>query len=250
MSVKIERQGVAALVIMNRPEVRNALGPQQCEELAAAIKEAGSDPEVKGVVVTGEGAFSGGGDIKGMVERKDMPAEERRKIVYSRFQGVIRTILELPVPAVAAIDGVAVGFGLDIAMACDSRFVGPDGWARQGWAKLGLLPGTGGILLLRHRAPGKIWKLIEDGRTLTPADMVELGLAEATDGATARERAVERIQRYAHIPAAALRGYAMLDRKDIIASLDQHLNDVLEVQMPLLTSPEMVDRINVVKKVS
>lgn len=250
MSVIIEQQGPAALVIMNRPEVRNALGPEQCEELAAAIAEAGALPDVKGLVITGNGAFTGGGDLKGMVSRKDMPPEERRKIVYSRFQGVIRTILAAPVPTVAAIDGVAVGFGLDIAMACDSRFIGPDGWARQGWAKLGLLPGTGGALLLRHRAPGKIWKLIEDGVTLTPETMVGMGLAEATDGATAREKAVERIQRYAHIPAAALRGYGVLDRSAILAELDEHYNLVLDVQMPLLTSPEMVDRINVVKKIS
>lgn len=244
MSIDVERHGAAALVILNTPENRNAIGPDVAEALAAKLVEVAKDAEVKGVVITGAGGiFSGGGDIKGMAQRINMPAEERRKLVYSRYQGLIRTILSLPVPTVAAIDGVAVGLGLDVAMACDSRFVGPQGWCRQGWGKLGLIAGTGGVLLMRHRAPGLIWSALESGKTFDAAAMVAVGLAEGTDGDTARNRALKRIELYGHMQRSTLEAYVGLERAQIKAELETHLKLVLDYQMPLLTASDFGDRL-------
>ncbi|HTU06902.1 MAG TPA: enoyl-CoA hydratase/isomerase family protein, partial [Trebonia sp.] len=148
MGVVTEVAGPAALVVLDWPEKRNALGPDEANEVAAALRAAAGQPDVRGIVLTGNGAFCAGGDLGGMVARADMPPEERRALVYSAYQGLIRTLIELPVPTVAAVDGPAVGMGFDIALACDSRFIGPDGWCRQGWARIGLIPGTGGELLL------------------------------------------------------------------------------------------------------
>src|ERR1700691_4465055 len=161
MGVVIQAAGPAALVILDWPEKRNALGPEQAGELTAALRTAGEDPGVRGVVITGNGAFCAGGDIRGMVARADMPPEERRALVYTAYQGLIRSVLELPVPTVAAVDGPAVGMGFDLALACDSRLIGPEGWCRQGWARLGLIPGTGGELLLRRLTPAILWTLLE-----------------------------------------------------------------------------------------
>lgn len=243
IDIKIEKHGTAALVILNSPESRNALGPDSAEKLANVLKETAADPELKGIVLTGEGAFSGGGDLKGMKDRLNMPAEQRRGIVYSRFQGMIRTILGLPIPIVAAIDGAAVGFGLDIALACDSRLIGPKGFCRQGWAKLGLAAGTGGILLFRHRAPGSIWQAIESGVSMNGATMQRMGLGEQVSEGTARERALKRIELYSHMPRRTLEAYVALDRADLIGKLDAHLNQVLEFQMPLLTANDFGDRL-------
>src|SRR5271154_2747504 len=152
--VVTQAAGPAALVILDWPEKRNALGPEQAGELAAALRTAAADPSVRGVVITGNGAFCAGGDIKGMVARADMPAEDRRALVYSAYQGLIRAVLELPVPTVAAVDGPAVGMGFDLALACDSRFIGPEGWCRQGWARLRPLPRPRRGGGLRGPAPG------------------------------------------------------------------------------------------------
>jgi len=107
-------------------------------------------------VLTGNGAFCAGGNLRGAVERSDLDTSERRQMVYAAYQGVVRALVDCPVPTVAAVDGPAVGMGFDLALACDSRFVGPDGWCQQGWGRVGLVPGTGGELLLRLRAPNAL----------------------------------------------------------------------------------------------
>jgi enoyl-CoA hydratase/carnithine racemase len=194
-------------------------------------------------VLTGNGAFCAGGDITGMVARADMPPEQRRALVYSAYQGLIRTLVELPVPTVAAVDGPAVGMGFDIALACDSRFIGPDGWCRQGWARIGLIPGTGGELLLRLRAPGALWRLL-DGQPKVGAVLAErLGIGEATEGGTAREAAVARIESYAAAYSpAALAGYVRLNRAELRARLPEHQAECLAVQLELLSDPAFRDR--------
>jgi len=132
MGVITELAGPAALVVLDWPQRRNALGPDEANEVAAALRAAAGQPDVRGIVLTGNGAFCAGGDLGGMVARADMPPEERRALVYGAYQGLIRTLVELPVPTVAAVDGPAVGMGFDIALACDSRFIGPDGWLHTG----------------------------------------------------------------------------------------------------------------------
>jgi enoyl-CoA hydratase/carnithine racemase len=242
MGVVTEVKGHAALVILDWPEKRNALGPEQASELAAALRTAAADPGVRGVVITGNGAFCAGGDIRGMVARADMPPEERRALVYTAYQGLIRSVLDLPVPTVAAVDGPAVGMGLDLALACDSRFIGPEGWCRQGWARIGLIPGTGGELLLRMRAPGALWTLL-DGQPKVPADLAErLGIGERTGELTAREMALHRVESYAAYSRATLAGYIRLSRSELRARLPEHQAECLAVQLELLADPEFRDR--------
>jgi len=242
MGVVTEVAGHAALVILDWPEKRNALGPEQASELTDALRTAAADPGVRGVVITGNGAFCAGGDIRGMVARADMPPEERRALVYTAYQGLIRSVLELPVPTVAAVDGPAVGMGFDLALACDSRFIGPDGWCRQGWARIGLIPGTGGELLLRMRAPGALWKLL-DGQPKVAADLAErLGIGEGTGELTAREMALHRVESYAAYSRATLAGYIRLSRSELRARLQKHQAECLAVQLELLADPEFRDR--------
>lgn len=243
MGVITELAGPAALVVLDWPEKRNALGPDQANEVAAALRAAASAPGIRGVVLTGNGAFCAGGDIHGMVARADLPAEERRALVYSAYQGLIRTLVELPVPTIAAVDGPAVGMGFDLALACDSRFIGPDGWCRQGWARIGLIPGTGGELLLRLRAGGALWRLL-DGQPKVTAELAErLGIGEATGGATARAAAVSRIESYAAAySVATLAGYVRLNRSELRARLPEHQAECLTVQLELLSDPAFRDR--------
>lgn len=242
MGVVTEVAGHAALVILDWPEKRNALGPEQASELTDALRTAAADPGVRGVVITGNGAFCAGGDIRGMVARADMPPEERRALVYTAYQGLIRSVLELPVPTVAAVDGPAVGMGFDLALACDSRFIGPDGWCRQGWARIGLIPGTGGELLLRMRAPGALWKLL-DGQPKVAADLAErLGIGEGTGELTAREMALHRVESYAAYSRATLAGYIRLSRSELRARLQKHQAECLAVQLELLADPEFRNR--------
>ena len=242
MSVLSDIDGPAATVTLDWPAKRNAMGPAEANELSDALRAAADVASVKAIVITGNGAFCAGGDINGMVARADMPPEERRALVYSAYQGMIRTVIGLPVPTIAAIDGPAVGMGFDLALACDHRIFGPAGWARQGWGAIGLIPGTGGELLLRLRSPSALWRLLP-GQRKVDADLAEkLGLGEAAATDTARESALQMVASLAKHTRATLEGYVALHRSDLRALLEDHLALCLATQVTLLSDPEFRNR--------
>ena len=243
MGVRVERAGSAAIVTLDWPEQRNALNPEEAIELTEALREVALATEVCGVVLTGNGAFCAGGNLKGMAERSGMSEDERRDLVYGAYQGLIRTIVDTPVTTIAAVDGPAVGLGFDLALACDSRFVGPSGWCQQGWGKLGLIGGTGGELLLRLQAPGVLWALLEDQPRLDGDAMEQHGLGEAVHDGTARDRAVQRIDKLAAMSREAIEAYVDLYRSDLRARFDEYLARALEHQVRLLASPGFQERV-------
>ncbi|WP_182379263.1 enoyl-CoA hydratase/isomerase family protein [Nocardioides sp. WS12] len=241
MGIQVTKEGACALITLDWPERRNALPPDDASALILAINGATADQEIKALVLTGNGAFSAGGDLKGMVSRKDMPAAERKALVYSIYQNLVRTLLDCPVPTFAAIDGPAVGLGLDMALACDWRLFGPDGWCRQGWGGLGLLPGTGGELLLRLKAPNAMWQMLPGQRKVDGAVAERLGLGERAEP-TAVEVAVARGQALEPMPRNVVTHYARMGRTGVRSGLDEYLEKVLKIQLPLLTDPDFADR--------
>jgi enoyl-CoA hydratase/carnithine racemase len=241
MGVTVELEGSVATVTLRWPEQRNALGPDEAREVTAALGSA-VEYGAQVVVLTGEGAFCAGGNLRGMVARADMPPEERRRLVYSAYQGLLRALVDLPVPTLAALDGPAVGMGFDIALACDARLVGPGGWVRQGWGAIGAVPGTGGVLLLRLRAPGALWRMLPGQPKLHAAALAELGLAESTGDRPALETAQERALQLAQIPPHTLAAYVELDRAHLRAELAPHLEHVLDVQVRMLSDQGFKDR--------
>lgn len=244
MGVRIERDGACATVVMDYPEKRNAINPDNAKEITAALVEAASDPAVCGVVLTGAGTFSSGGDLRGAVARADLTPDERRTIVYGAYQGLLRTIVEIPVPTVAAVDGAALGMGMDMALACDSTLVGPGGWLHQGWGRVGLVPATGGELFLRRRNPSVLWNLLATRPRLYNDDCERLGIGEAVRSTTARSSAVERVNHLAPMSRLALEGYAALHRAELRAALAAHQELALSYQLQLLGSPDFAARVN------
>jgi enoyl-CoA hydratase/carnithine racemase len=241
MGVTVDLEGFVATVTLRWPEQRNALGPDEAREVTAALGSA-VEQGAQVVVLTGEGAFCAGGNLRGMVARADMPPEERRRLVYGAYQGLLRALVDLPVPTLAALDGPAVGMGFDLALACDVRLVGPDGWVRQGWGAIGAVPGTGGVLLLRLRAPGALWRILPGQPKLPAAALAELGLAESTGDRTAVEVAQERARQLAEIPPHTLAAYVELDRAHLRSELPAHLEHVLDVQVRMLSDRGFKDR--------
>jgi 2-(1,2-epoxy-1,2-dihydrophenyl)acetyl-CoA isomerase len=235
---RLERDGVAAVVTLDRPETRNSLGPDEARELASMIRHAGSQPEIAGVVLTGEGAFCAGGNLRVLMGFVDGPEARLRDVVYDAYQGLVRALVATPVPTVAAVDGAAVGLGFDLALACDCCLVGPSGWARQGWGALGLVPGTGGELLLRRRAPAALWRLLATQPRLDASALEQLGLGERVGEGTALAAAVGRVEAMGAMSADALAAYVRLHRADLRRGLDEHLAACLDVQVGLLRSPE------------
>jgi enoyl-CoA hydratase len=175
--VRLERiadEGIA-VVTLDRPPL-NAIDEQVVTELDAATTELAADAETRAVLVRSalEGVFMAGADIH---EFERIAAEGIDRALLA--QEVFTRFAELPQPTVAAINGHALGGGLELALACDFRFLGRAEGALLGLpeVRLGLLPGAGGTQrLTRLVGPGRATELIMKGLQLSPEQAAEAGL--------------------------------------------------------------------------
>lgn len=211
MSVDVEAHDQACVVTMRWPEKRNALGPDEVDALAGALEEAARTDRAA-VVLTGEGAFCSGGDLRAFSElSRTASVDAIRDVVYGRVQHVVRQLGSCPVPTIAAVDGPAIGLGMDLALACDILFVGADGWLQQGWARAGLIPGVGGAAFLHARHPSLLWRLVAEQPRLDAAACDDLRIAERADGG-ALTSALDRARALARVRRPVLEAYAELVR--------------------------------------
>ncbi|WP_037578569.1 enoyl-CoA hydratase/isomerase family protein [Phaeacidiphilus oryzae] len=141
-SLLVGREGAVATITINRPRRKNALDHPTWRLLHAALVDAGRDPEVRAVVLTGaEGDFCAGADLSG--ERPGHPLEAMRRV-----NEVALALHELPKPTIAKVRGVAVGAGWSLALACDLVAAAPDARFSQIFARRGLSLDCGGSWLL------------------------------------------------------------------------------------------------------
>ena len=229
-----------ATVTLDWPERRNSLGPEQAQALSRTLDEVGADPAARVVVLTGNGAFSAGGDLPAIMRLVATGPDAVRDALYDSFHAMIRSVVGLPKPILSAVDGPAIGLGMDLALACDRRFVGATGWLLQGWARIGLIPGTGGELLLRRLAPASLWSLLTRNEPIRAQEAAQLGLGESVEDAY--QAALGAAAALATLPTATLQAYVRLNRHDLREALEPHLTTCLVLQTELLTSPEFSAR--------
>ncbi len=143
--------GVATLTL-NRPESLNALDQELLDELAETGKALAEDPAVRCVVITGNGrAFSAGGDVKGMANRNDSSGNLVRDPGQLRNQEEIsRLLYEMPKPTIAAVNGVAAGAGMSIALAADMRLASDQARFSTSFARVAFSGDFGGTWLLQR----------------------------------------------------------------------------------------------------
>ena len=187
-------------VKLNRPEVRNALVLEMRQELKDVFTAVKQNDEVKVIILTGEGkAFSAGGDLSAL---KEVDAVSGRKRLQAGHE-MIHSIVNLEKPVIAAINGVAAGAGVSLAVACDIIIASRSAAFIQSFAKVGLIPDLGAIhflpkLIGRHRALelmflgekvsaeqaqniGMINRVVEDEQLMDEVYRLALQLAEGPD---------------------------------------------------------------------
>jgi 2-(1,2-epoxy-1,2-dihydrophenyl)acetyl-CoA isomerase len=177
-----ERRGHVALWTLDRPERLNALPDlEDGEAFARACEAANADRSVRCVVLTGAGrAFSAGGDLKAMRDRRDLFAgsgleirDRYRRVVHR----IVRALYQLEVPLVAAVNGPAMGLGCDIAGLGDIRIASVRASFGVPFLKLGIIPGDGGAWLLpRNIGHARAAELLFTGRTIDAATALDWGM--------------------------------------------------------------------------
>ncbi len=169
-----ERRDAVAIVTVNRPEVLNSLDTDTLDELAARVEECRREA-VRCLVITGAGerAFVAGADIAAMAKMTGLDA----RVFSRRGQAVMRSLEELPIPVIAAVNGFALGGGLELAMACDFIFAADHAKFGQPEVNLGIIPGFGGTQRLARRVGvGAARQLIYSGEIIDAAEALRIGL--------------------------------------------------------------------------
>ena len=174
--VGVHREGDLAIVTIDRPEKRNALGSRDARAVADAIVAGAHGARV--LILTGAGeAFCAGGDLEELSRWSDLEPDEIGSTLYESFQAMIRNIRRSDAVVIAAINGAAVGAGMDLALACDLRIAAETAVLGQVWVRLGVIPGTGGAWLTQQLAgPTRAAELLLTGDTISAAEALEAGL--------------------------------------------------------------------------
>jgi enoyl-CoA hydratase len=169
-----ERRGAVALLTLNRPDQLNALSSRMLEALRARVAELARDSAVCAVVLTGAGrAFAAGADIAEMQRMTALDAEAFSRLGHDTF-GALEA---LPVPVIAAVNGFALGGGLELALACDWMYAARRARLGQPEVNLGLLPGFGGTSRLPRRVgPGWARELVLTGEPIGTDVAERIGL--------------------------------------------------------------------------
>jgi len=137
-----------ATITLNRPERLNAFTLEMIELWVDALRDARQNEAVKVVVVTGAGrAFCAGGDVGGMASRDEVSGLDHKRWLEVVHQ-IPLTLEQLDKPVIAALNGPAVGAGLDMALMCDLRFAAEGARFSEAYVKVGLIPGDGGTYFL------------------------------------------------------------------------------------------------------
>ncbi len=151
--VTYEQDGPVVTLTLNAPERRNAISTfADCDDVVAAVHRINRDRSVRAVILTGAGtAFCAGGDLKAMRDRRGIlegsHADVREK--YRRgVQAMANALYDCDAPTIAAVNGPAIGLGLDVACMCDIRIASEKASFAESFVKVGIVPGDGGAWLL------------------------------------------------------------------------------------------------------
>ncbi|WP_422447400.1 enoyl-CoA hydratase/isomerase family protein [Thermoanaerobacterium sp. DL9XJH110] len=165
----------AAYITINRPEVRNALSNRMVEELEDAVYRIEKNEDLRAAVVTGAGdrAFMSGADIKELVERDAIIGRRhtrQRQELFSRIEN-------LNIPVIAAVNGYAIGAGLELSLACTFRIASENAGFAASEVKLGIIPGAGGTQrLAKLVGKAKALEMILLGDMIDAQEAFRIGL--------------------------------------------------------------------------
>lgn len=215
--LRSSRDGAVVTLTMDRPSTRNALnGTTVVDEFLQALDAAGRDGSVRALILTASGpVFCAGGDLKDMQRYASgaVPAAVIEEEYRSGIQRLPRAFQALDVPVIAAVNGPAIGVGLDLACMCDIRIASEHATFAESFVKVGLVPGDGGAWLL-PRAVGlsRACEMAFTGEPIDAARALAWGL-------------VSRV-----VPADALQHEAM----DLAGRIAGHSGSVLRMTKRLL----------------
>lgn len=219
-SLEVTQKGSVRWLTLQRPATLNALTEELVATLAENIQRAAQDPGVRVGVVRGSGGnFCSGLDLKASLPDSLTLAEAEEKL--ATFQNAIRAITRADKPFIACVEGAAVGFGADLALACDLRVFGRGAYLQEKFVDIGLMPDGGGTFWLPHMVGlGRALELLMLGDRVEAERALSLGLANSVaseaDASAATQQLAERLCQKAPLALAAIKSATRMALDDAL----------------------------------
>jgi len=195
-------------IVLDRPDRMNAFTFQMIDAWTAALERCRTEDAVKVVIVTGTGtSFCSGGDIVEMGERLDHTPEQRKSELFERIERIPLALENLDKPVIAAVNGVATGAGMDLALMCDIRYAAQSARFAETYIKVGLVPGAGGAHFLpRLVGVSKALELFFTGDFVDAPEALRIGIVNKVfPDATLMEEVEKIARRMCQAPGLTLR---------------------------------------------
>lgn len=224
-------------ITLDRPAVLNALTEEMLHEVSEVATTAFDRSDVNALVITGAGrGFCSGGDVREMEDRS--PSKLEWKIHLDIFQNTVAVLRGGPNPVVAAVNGPAVGAGMDLALACDFRVMAEDAYFKTQFIDIGLVPGDGGGWLLpRLIGEARAKRYVMTNESITADVARELGLAyDVVPGDELESTARDLAATLRDKPGRAMAGAKALVQAD--GSFEEYCAEAIERQWACIHDDE------------
>ncbi|WP_078427299.1 enoyl-CoA hydratase/isomerase family protein [Alkalihalobacterium alkalinitrilicum] len=259
----VNNEGVATIKL-NRPDRLNAFSLEMINQWIEALEEVRDSEEIRALVLTGEGrAFCAGGDVKSMVEgdgflyqKEDEHIDfmstgmKRKKVLWKYVQRIPLIMSEIDKPVIAAINGPAIGAGLDMALMCDIRFASRTAKMGETYIKAGIVPGDGAAYFLpRIVGIDKALELLWTGKILTAEEAKEYGMVTYI---AEPEELLDKVYDFASTLAKQPSATVQFMKRTVYQGLNNDLRtslDMISSAMGLVTElPEYRERLETILK--
>lgn len=223
----VSKNNSTFIIKLNRPQVLNALSLELLSELQAALKQGRDDKSVRAIMLTGEGrGFCAGADLATTSIDRDIG-----KTIEESYNPVARLIYEMPKPVIAAVNGVAAGAGMSIALACDYRILSTDAAFAFGFSGIALLAdASGSFFLPRLVGRARALELAYTNRKVAAEEAIIIGLGEVLFDA---DGFVQKAEKYVqHIATGPTMTYGLIKRQ-MNESFDNSFEEQLKLEQKL-----------------
>ncbi len=232
--VSVVRSGDRLIVTNCNSSRRNALSPEYYEGLSQALDQANQEPEIRSVILRGEGGyFCAGGDLNTLVKRREMTVPERRDNI-EKLHNLVRQVRDCKKPVIAAVDGGAAGAGVSLALACDFLVAEQQAQFTLAYVKVGLVPDGGATASLSRLLPRQlVSEMCLLGQPVSAERLHQLGVVNVLSDKSTLADAHLLADRIAQGPAGAQGAIKQLvnvaDRNSFEAQMDLERDTMAEV---------------------
>ena len=226
MSVDYRLEGEVGIVTLARPEKFNSVSAELSRELIEAIARAST--EARAMILTGQGkAFCAGADLADLMADYETGGPDLATVIDERFNPMVSALIAAPIPTIAAVNGVAAGAGLGLALACDLRVMSTQAFFLSAFISLALIPDTGSTWwLVHHLGLSRAIEFTSTNRRMAAAEAATLGLARVVEPEALMSQSLEVGTSFAAGPTSAY----VANRKILLEAGTHNLSGALEAE--------------------